>query len=136
MTYAPSTPIRIGNQTRSLRFTHTALMAGQAMLAKLGLPSSPREAFLFHKDVAVVAVLAAAGLRHESKDVSPKQVTDWLDAGQGNYLELETAVGEALEAAYAVMEAGRAPKGEATAPTTPSPAPTTPTPTSTPGSEP
>lgn len=128
-------PIHIGGQTRQLRFSHDDLLFATAMLSKLGLPSSPREALLFHKDVGVVCVLAAAGLRHQDKKASPRQVTGWLDQGLGHYHELEAAVTEGLDAAYFAMDGGVTPSGEATAPA-PAPPPTTPTTPSTPGDEP
>jgi len=93
-------PIKIGNKSRTLKFTYNAL----AELEDLGYPISEiGEKLASSVSLKVLRALVWAGLLHEKSGLSPEDIGEQLELSQIG--EIAQAVGDALAIAFPPVEA-------------------------------
>lgn len=100
--------VHIGNQTRTMRFTMTALRVAQRRYDGKAIRDIIR-----NLDIDQVCELSAAGLLHEDAKISADTVGRWLDAEPQKFGELAMAIVEGITEAYSRMTSDE-PSGEAT----------------------
>lgn len=99
--------IHIGNQTRNMRFTMTALRVAQKRYDGKAIRDVIR-----NLDIDQVCELGAAGFLHEDAKISADTVSRWLDAEPQKFGELAIAIVECITEAYSRMTPDE-PSGEA-----------------------